>query len=419
MVGRTHTGSLKGILIICLMTLVQAVVDGQDDPVSRFLAGQLRAPEVQMAEEAAGFLATHPPTMSWIDKLEFRTETGNFDWRQQEYLLRLSPSSLRARNRQKDLVVVMKDQYALQTREAIHDALVEGYERILDLAMVDREMALVQRALDLDQQHLAVLGQMGQVDGADLKDLMQVEEDRQQRMSRLNELRLARQRIERTLMSSMSPPTIQELMTYPWITGEQMVEVMSSGMGMISPQVLAAQGKLEAVILEQQVEKAERQKVLDFVQSRYQQDPRDPFREEFSISLGVNIPHTKAGNVKRQELALEQLEAEQEVTLLQQQTLDRLSALQVDMELLLQQRKMQEEQWESSFLKKMETGALPGLAAEPLLILEAKKARIKSDLRMLDIEQKMFEGFVRWLDLSGKISEQPLVNYLHTLRPGF
>ena len=80
---------------------------------------------------------------------------------------------------------------------------------------------------------------------------------------------------------------------------------------------------------------------------------------------------------------------------------------------------MEEEQWESSFLKKMETGALPGLAAEPLLILEAKKARIKSDLRMLDIEQKMFEGFIRWLDLSGKISEQPLVNYLHALRPGF
>lgn len=50
---------------------------------------------------------------------------------------------------------------------------------------------------------------------------------------------------------------------------------------------------------------------------------------------------------------------------------------------------------------------------------EAKKARIKSDLRMLDIEQKMFEGFIRWLDLSGKISEQPLVNYLHALRPGF
>ncbi len=419
MVFQRHLHVLKLSMTFGLFCLCGLKLGAQDDPVSRFLAAQTRAPEVQMAEEAVGFLAAHPPTMSWIDKLEFRTETGNFDLRQQEYLFRLSPSSLTAKNRQSDLVGVMKNQYALQTREAIHEALVIGYDRILDLATVDREMALVRQALEIDQQHLAVLGQMGLVDGADLKDLMQVEEDRQQRMSRFNELQYARQLLERPLTPSVVLPTSEEIKTYFWITTEQMAEVMSKGVGVATPQVLEAQSKLDAVMMEQRVEKAERQKVLDYVQSRYQQDPKDPFREEFSISMGVNIPYAKAGNIKRQELALEQLEAEQKIVFLQSQTAERLANLNMEFDLLRQQKKQQEEQWANSFLQKMESGSLPGLTAEPLLVLEAKKARIKSDLRILELEQKAFTVYVEWLDLSGKISEQPLVNYLHALRPAF
>ena len=419
MSGRISTRLARSLLIISLMSLGLTGVQGQDDPVSRFLAGQLRAPEVQMAKEAAGFLATHPPTMSWIDKLEFRTETGNFDLRQQEYLLRLSPNSLKARNRQSDLVGVLQTQYDLQTRETVHEALVAGYERLIDLVMLDRETALVEQALEVDQQHLSVLGQIGQVDGADLKDLMQVEEDRQQRLSRLQELRSARQMLQRPLMSSVLLPTTQELETFPWITDSEMMDMLTTGASWSTPQMLKAQSRLESVVLEQQVDRAERQKVLDFVQSRYQQDPKDPFREEFSISMGFNIPYARAGNIKRQELALEQLESEQKISLLQQQTLDRLSSLQLELELLLQQRTIQKEQWASSFLQKMESGTLPGLTAEPLLILEARKARLKSDLRILEIDQKIFEVYVRWLDLSGKISEPPLVNYLHILRPAF
>lgn len=405
---------LVGLFCLCGVDLV-----GQDDPVSRFLAAQTRAPEVVMAEEAAGFLAAHPPTMSWIDKLEFRTETGSFDLRQQEYLFRLSPSSLRARNRQADLVGVMNGQYVLQTREAIHEALKAGYERILDLAMVDREMELVRQALEIDQQHLAVLGLIGQVDGADLKDLLQVEEDRQQHLSRLNELQVTRQLLERPLIPSVSLPTFDELKSYLWIRVDQMTEVMSTGVGVATPRLLEAQNRLDAVIMEQRVEKAERQKVLDFVQSRYQQDPKDPFREEFSISMGVNIPYAKAGNIKRQKLALEQLESEQKIAFLQNQTTEGLADLNMEFDLLQQQKKQQEEQWATSFLNRMESGTLPGLSAEPLLILEAKKARLKSEMRLLEIEQKLFAVYMNWLDLSGQLSEPPLVNYLHTLRPAF
>ncbi len=419
MIGQIHISLLKSLLSISLICLFGWTLHAQDDPVTRYLAAQTTAPEVQMAEEAAGFLASHPPTMSWIDKLEFRTETGNFDLSQQEYVFRLSPSSLRAKHRQSDLVHVMQTQYALQTREAVHESLVTAYERLLDLIMLDREMNLVQRAVDIDQQHLAVLGQIGQVDGADLKDLMQVEEDRQQRLSRLNELSLTRQMLQRPLAASIPAPAVEDLKTYPWVTDAQMVDMMRKGGGTTTPQVLEAQSRLDAVILEQRVEKAERQKVLDFVQSRYQQDPKDPFREEFSISMGVNIPYSKAGNIKRQELALEQLESEQKMSLLQQQTVARLNDLQMEFDLLIQQKQMQEEQWQNSFLRKMETGSIPGLSAEPLLILEAKKARIKVDLRILDLEQKTFEVFMKWLDLSGTLSQTPLVNHLHTLRPTF
>lgn len=372
-----------------------------------------------MAEEAASFLMAHPPTMSWIDKLEFRTETGNFDLRQQEYVFRLSPSSITAKNRQSDLVGVLNDQYALQTRKALHESLAQAYEQLIDLYAADREIELHNEALEIDNQHLTVLGQIGQVDGANLKDLLQVEEDRQQRLSRLQELERSRQLLERPLTGNTSAPAPEDLTTYPWITEDQMAATLANSPQEPATPIMIAQSKLDAVKMEQRVEKAEREKVLDFVQSRYQQDPKDPFREEFSISMGVNIPYAKAGNVKRQELALEQLESEQKITSLQRQTHQRLNDLRVEFELLRQQKQMQEEQWANSFLQKMETGALPGLSTEPLLILEAKKARIKYALRILDLEQKAFEVYVKWLDLSGTLSQTPLINHLHTLRPAF
>ncbi|MCF8239726.1 MAG: hypothetical protein K9I85_16295 [Saprospiraceae bacterium] len=410
---------LNSALFIGLLGLYSVTLSAQEDPVSRYLAAQTTAPEVQMAEELAGFLATHPPTMSWIDKLEFRTETSNFDLSQQEYVFRLSPSSLTAKNRQSDLVGVMNNQYALQTREAVHASLVRAYEQLIDLYATDRQIALNKEALEIENQHLAVLGQIGQVDGADLKDLLQIEEDRQQRMSQLHNLERARKIQERPINGSVQAPTTEALSTYLWISEDQMAATISNSQPVTTPEILIAQSKLDAVNMEQRVEKAEREKVLDFVQSRYQQDPKDPFRQEFSVSLGVNIPYSKAGNVKRQELALEQLESEQKITNIQRETIQQLNDLRLEFELLRQQKQREEEQWESSFLKKMETGALPGLSAEPLLILEAKIARIKYELRILDLEKNATKVYVQWLDLSGKLSEWPLVNYLHVLRPTF
>lgn len=419
MVINTYLKQWKSILLVGLFGLSGLTLTAQDDPVTRYLAAQTTAPEVQMAEAAAGFLATHPPTMSWIDKMEFRTETGNFDLSQQEYVFRLSPSSLTAKNRQSDLVGVMNNQYALQTREAVHESLVQAYEQLVDLYATDRQIALNKEALEIENQHLAVLGQIGQVDGADLKDLLQIEEDRQQRMSQLHGLERARQIQERPINGSVQAPTTEDLSTYLWISEDQMAATISNSQPVNTPEILMAQSKLDAVNMEQRVEKAEREKVLDFVQSRYQQDPKDPFREEFSISLGVNIPYAKAGNVKRQELALEQLESEQKIANIQRQTIQQLNDLRLEFELLRQQKQKQEDQWANSFLQKMESGALPGLSAEPLLILEAKKARIKSDMRILELEQKVFEAYIKWLDLSGKLSEPPLVNYLHFLKPSF
>ena len=214
MVINTYLKRWKSILLVGLFGLSGLTLTAQDDPVTRYLAAQTTAPEVQMAEAAAGFLATHPPTMSWIDKMEFRTETGNFDLSQQEYVFRLSPSSLTAKNRQSDLVGVMNNQYALQTREAVHESLVQAYEQLVDLYATDRQIALNKEALEIENQHLAVLGQIGQVDGADLKDLLQIEEDRQQRMSQLHGLERARQIQERPINGSVQAPTTEDLSAY-------------------------------------------------------------------------------------------------------------------------------------------------------------------------------------------------------------
>ena len=116
---------------------------------------------------------------------------------------------------------------------------------------------------------------------------------------------------------------------------------------------------------------------------------------------------------------MEQLESEQKIAHIQRQTIQQLNDLRLEFELLRQQKQKQEDQWANSFLQKMVSGALPGLSTEPLLILEAKKARLKSDMRILELEQKEFEVYIKWLDLSGKLSEPPLVNYLHFLKPSF
>lgn len=385
----------------------------QPDPLTSRLISGLEGENVRMAREAAGFVAAHPQELPWLKNLEFRTETGGFRLEEQEVLLRLSPNAPTAIDRQKRLSGVLIQEYDTRIRAEIHRTVGEIYDCAIRQRVQQEKQGLFDQALEILDQQIAWTSREDPDLRPDLDRWIGIEKDRQQWLQRrIRETGTT----EGTCLTTYGTDslTLARLPSdYPWITPAGMWKVMSDTVNWTSPDLDRERLRREEVVWANAVDKARRRQIVDFVQARYQQDPKDPFREEFSISLGLNIPYAGRDHLDRQKQELKLLEANQDVRREAMALSMDLGSIQNAFRDLEERRNRLEAEWDRSFLSRVANGDFPGIGDDPLLILEARIAGIRHRLAVLDLLEEETERYLDWADRSGYQSAAPLRNILH------
>lgn len=358
-------------------------------------------------------------TPAWIDDVEIRTQTHDFELKQQEYNLRFTPVSVWIRAAQEAYYRSNIEMYEFDANKIKSDQLEQIYEDWIDLIFDKRELELSRELLSLFEDEEAVREKMisSSVESMDRylafreakynyeieyeSGLMKYMFRKRQLLEQLNfdtSLAISDELIEQDsislLINSLSKKDI-----FDQSAKNKEIEISTN-----------------VIKNEIEIEEAENSQILDFLQFNYRGPHEDPMHERLSMTFAIRLPLAGSNKMKTQMLSVEKMElinekkeAEQEFTIDFQKITSRLYMLFEQFRITHEHNVELRE--ESKFL----TQKMATLYDSPLWMLANKKSILKNQLKLLRIKKDIYNEYISLLSLIGYFKIEPEVNYLQYL----
>lgn len=401
-------------LIFCLPQMLGGQIGAED-----FLKTAFSDPLVQTQNLEFDFLQQHSLKLPFLQKLDFRTETNDFNLNRQEYLLRFSNNSFGMMRNQSRIYDLMKSAAKTETQVSLQSALELRFSLVHKVRFARSTDALLQKQHAVLVEQKTVLERQW-ASGLDntLTDLIKVEDDLLKLESELleNQAQLAEYQNQiRVLCNCQDTLTGVE---NEWIEVTEMAETareILKDTSFVAQSLERERQQWQLAWYEEKQRLKSDYKVLDFFQFRYNADPQDVFREKFSVGLAFDIPVPNSSKLRRQELRLETLNRniDFQTALLKsrrenQQLGSKLENLLLRHADLLAKTK--------AFLEKFDLRRLQEAGhSDPLTFLKIKEAELIKSLQINKLESEIFETYLQLLDSSGWLGKAPYRDYL---RPG-
>ena len=344
---------------------------------------------------------------SWFEKLELRTETDEFSIPRQEYLIRVTPSTPAIRSAQKRLIQLNQADANLYQQELQEEIAKLVLDDLIEIQQLKQKTAL-QAELKLileDQQTLA--RRLLQDPDYNPRKLMDIEED-------LFKLKLQMFEDDKNLErmgKGLSFPQLKEL-----INIEEIAKSVALLIDQKSSYLEDEQSRLDQEILEAEIrlEKAEKNRIIDFLQVRYQGPREDLLQERLSVSLGIEIPSSGSRKTKIRELNIEKWKSEQE-------SQSKRQLLLMEIEKMAAELLEKVSTWEFSNqllqenlanFQKLEANSPQAEWKNPELLLFRKAQLVDRRLDMLELEEGIYESYVDLLQKIGLTRSGTYRDYL-------
>ena len=346
----------------------------------------------------------------WIEQYDIRTETRDLDFEKQEYTLRLDPSSRKKRNAYKALYQMYTANPDLRAYDFQNEKIYSAYRSWVTLYFIEKRN-LISEELQILYADKALLSER-KLNASEIsfKELIDVElsntdlEIKSFDDALLTDFFLVKYAMENKLLDFTDMISIEEVL----LTVESMVAAESGS------ELEKYNYDQEIINREIAIEKAEGKHYFDFLQFKYQGPHDDLLAERFSIGMGAEIPNTGTRKLKIEELKLKQLELErdyendkQEVNIAMSETkaeiILEIKSLMFKKEVRIQQAKRLE-----VIGQKVQTQE----GYDPEILLDIKEKKLKSSLNLLDLEESIYEDYIKLLAESLQLFKQPFQNHL-------
>lgn len=379
-------------------------LSGQD---SESLRQWLSNSKVQLEQAFDQSIRNEKFRPGWVEKMEIRTETDEFELNRQEYMLRFTPSTPGIRKAQKNLIKLNNQEASLYVSELRSELMKLLLADFLDIYDLSKQQALhAQLKLILDDQHTVTQRMIRQVD-FNPKKLLEIEEDQHKlRLDQFeNEAKLNR------LLENRKSPDFNQLIQ---------VEEIST---LISQLILKEKSleedekyMLEKEILDAEIrmEKAEKNRIIDFVQARYSGPHDDIFNERVSVGLGLELPFSGSTKTKMEQLRVEKWKLEQEANMQLQLESFELDKAAEELLLTIQKWKFSKQMLTQSIreFQQLEESSTESEWKSPELLLYKKAQQVERQLDLLSVEKDIYEMYFDILQLVGLTGDDSYIDYL-------
>ncbi len=342
---------------------------------------------------------------AWLEELQLRTRTSEFDIDQQRYSLRFKPSTKKIRSAQTNLSNLIEKEFLLKKTDLGNSLLVVAYQDWLELVMLKRNVAIHKDLLVIYEDIEKVLLKLSQYEQLNVKDFLEVK-------SEITNSNIIIQSSEKIISDYLAETQINDA-NFLSIKGvkSNLVQQLSSSPSINSKQ----QGKNKKAILEAEMalEIAEQQRLFDFFQVQYDGPHTEEWKERVSIGASINIPISSKPTLKMQELELEQLLLSEEIQVDQIVNRKKINRKKIKLERLLDNYELTqaalEVQQEEAFKILSKMTQKEGVT--PLLLLYSKVEERKQALDLLKLELDIYTTYIDFLDISESLYVVPFRDF--------
>ncbi len=398
---------MRSLLFICCITACTA--HGQDTlTIAQVLERAQNHPEVLAQNKIAAYWRSTDPSLPLLDEVALRTQTRRADIYQQDYQVRVATNGLRERRAYRQVQREEANIAEAKGQEIAYDALYDAYLLLLDHHACQQRQALLQNLLVVHLDRIRLLENAALSGGkTDPVALMKAEFDRDGVLAEMEALDLKMDIAPRLLADAGAKPP--QLDCRDWLDysgmAARLLESLDSAQT-IHPENLENQARMAKIDAEVALERARSQQVLDFVQMRYTNRPGEPFRNDFSVGAGFNIPWNGTRNARMQLLEIERFAEQEELAATQAGNRpEQMEAVETFLAHAASIKALNEQA--AVFGKRYN---LPELARTDQKGVEAvlleQEYQVRYQLKALDHLKDLTEAYVRCIYLSGRLGER-------------
>ena len=371
--------------------------------------------------------------LPFFEKVDFQTETDRFQWQRQEYRVRTSFNGwdeMKSLKQQKEANLV-KEQ--AERNVLFKDVLYDRYALLVAYRYEQTTLKMYRQMFNVFADKRDVLQKMAKRStDFNIEDLIKAEDaafDFQQKILQSEgTIRNIDQFLNRILAGSAttkfetsSSVTTIQLDTTDWIPLSIIRRFVAElpQTAAKNPLLAHQEAKISVVQSEYNLEKAQTKKIIDYAQIRNSARNRDALIREWSVGVGIAIPYRGSSKIELNNIAFKHLEEENKLKNLQTNLDLQIFSLQQDLDLIFKEYDFVEKQVnESQTLYALDHYAsIQG--SPPIVLLRMKELVLKRQSQLISLEHAAYQKYIKWLDLTGKLSELPLKNYLSAGLTGF
>lgn len=403
--------------IIILFILFAVTASAETSPISigDFLATAEHDETLIYQNEKISFLKQSSSNTPFLNEVEFRTKIDQFESEKQTYAIRLKPNGW---GEARDGEIVYHT--SLRYNEAQHDlllnnALKKRYNLIIDYLHQQQMIVLNDALMLLYEERVNVLKQSADNLNFNPNELIDAENDVIQ--SQLDQINLKNNivNIEDEIRRNtiISDPIIFDTAGMVDI-GQIGRNIESISMAEEREHVHIEEARLnwELAGAMYQLEQSENRKYLTYIEAAYDTDKRQNFDKAFSIEFGISIPFVNPNRLDTNRRTLNTLKAVSDYANLKREVTEKNAILLRDIKRLINQYGVLQEKKESSksqssldIYRRMD-------GVNPLILLKFKESILKTDIAIQTITYQVYKKYVSFLDVSGRLFDKPLKNYL-------
>jgi len=391
------------IRILCIIA-IPFLTSGQELSSDKFFQAALQ--ELSSAQ----VLNIDPVNFPWIEEIIIRTETRDFDFDQQEYTLRIKPSTRKKRQAQAALLDHYKSLPDKDGAELYSDVIMNLYMDWIRLYFLDRHTetyALLQEVWE-DKQRL-VSKKLGTLE-VDFDELMDLEIDKN---------RMSQSKFESDLEMEvlMERYGLDNDLSFSGLVDLDKIEqrLAENKLSNVVSEVLSKE-QYETLEIDKEIalERAESIQVFDFAQLRYRGPHDDPWEERFTLGLGFRIDSDGNRRMKISKLMQERRQLERETDLDGSKRSEMIALLlsELEMELKIVRHFMDLNRIEKKNFEEMVRLIKTKEGFDPQQILDINEHVLKQELKALNYLEDVYFDYVKYLAFTGQLSSLPFINYL-------
>jgi hypothetical protein len=409
------THFLESLTVFVFILFASSVIAQKSFTSTQLLANDLEVELDLLLQNNLQFLKENKQGMPVIDKMEFRTESDRMDFDRQEFLFRMSFNKGQARKVQDEITQNNIKLYETKAHLLDENELEKRYELIVDWHYGMMELKrLEEKKILLEDQRTIYQKMMANALVIDINDLLKTEESLQELERDAAKLEHLKVYAIQQLLPDEKEPTNCELAAASWISIQTMQNVLNENEGLPANNLKLALQQVEVDYsqLEYNMEKAEANKILDFVQLKYTRREKLEVYRQLSLGLALNIPTKSAARVKLNKTQLEVYDEQFKKQLIEANLEEEAAIYFSVFNALVKEYELIQQQISNNNLEETFEKYSAAQEIHPLTLLRIKENILENKRIVKEIEKDACLIFLKILKIKGLLLQTPATNYL-------